>query len=159
MVRPATLADCTFLAERGLREQDVRELWIGTNSYPLQALERSFLASGGDAFTILVDGEPAAMFGVAPVLGAGVPPGVGAPWLLATPDLYRIRRALVRYTRAWVEWMNSIYPHLLNAVSAENTDAVRWLRLAGFEVREPAPLGVEGKPFHIFTRDKEAHDV
>jgi hypothetical protein len=42
---------------------------------------------------------------------------------------------------------------LENVVDARNTKSIRWLRRMGFEVLPAAPLGVEGRPFHLFVME------
>jgi hypothetical protein len=94
-----------------------------------------------------VDGELAAILGVAPV---NVLTGIGSPWMLGTPVLDRHQRVLVRSTPEYIARMLKAFPHLVNFVHAKNTTSVRWLRRLGFTLHEAVPYGALGEPFHPF---------
>lgn len=98
-------------------------------------------------WTGLVDGELAAIIGVAPV---NMLTGVGSPWMLGTPVLDRHQRVLVRMTPEYISRMLKVFPHLVNYVHAKNTTSVRWLRRLGFTLHEAVPYGPLGEPFHPF---------
>lgn len=98
-------------------------------------------------WTGLVDGELAAIIGVAPV---SILTGVGSPWMLGTPVLDRHQRVLVRMTPEYISRMLKAFPHLVNYVHAKNTTSVRWLRRLGFTLHEAVPYGPLGEPFHPF---------
>jgi hypothetical protein len=98
-------------------------------------------------WTGLVDGELAAIFGVAPINALT---GVGSPWMLGTPVLDRHQRILVRRTPENIAPMLKMFPHLVNYVHAKNTTSVRWLRRLGFTLHEAVPYGPLGEPFHPF---------
>lgn len=98
-------------------------------------------------WTGLVDGELAAIIGVAPV---NMLTGVGSPWMLGTPVLDRHQRVLVRMTPEYISRMLKAFPHLVNYVHAKNTTSVRWLRRLGFTLHEAVPYGPLGEPFHPF---------
>lgn len=139
MIVPATMAHCLEVLAN-LREQDRKELYaLGTN--PVEAITAGL---GPHAFAWLLDREPAAVFGVAPDGRHGV------PWFLATDAIYRAPRVLARYTRPWVEWMQSLYPLLYNVALTENTASLRWLKRAGFELH--TPVEINGHEFTPFTR-------
>jgi hypothetical protein len=94
-----------------------------------------------------VDGELAAILGVAPI---NMLTGIGSPWMLGTPVLDRHQRVLVRSTPEYIGRMLKAFPHLVNFVHAQNTTSVRWLRRLGFSLDEAAPFGALGEPFHRF---------
>lgn len=108
----------------------------------VSSVNRSVLCWSG-----LVDGELAAIIGVAPVSLMG---GVGSPWMLGTPVLDAHSRVLVRRTPEYIAKMLKAFPHLVNFVHAENTTSVRWLRRLGFTLHEAVPYGPLGEPFHPF---------
>ena len=98
-------------------------------------------------WTGLVDGELAAILGVAPI---NMLAGIGSPWMLGTPVLDRHQRILVRMTPEYISRMLKAFPHLVNYVHAKNTTSVRWLRRLGFTLHEAVPYGPLGEPFHPF---------
>lgn len=130
-----------------LRDQDVAELDAAG-----LADHREVIADGirrsAFCFACRIDGRMAAIFGVAPFGGLMSPTGV--PWLLGTPEVPRHRRILARQARPYILRMLALYPHLINAVHAENTVAVHWLKRMGFTLLPAAPYGPRGAPFHYF---------
>lgn len=130
-----------------MRDQDVAEcLACGIN--PRAAVTEGVTRSTW-SLTALVDGEVAAIFGVAPLGGVLDPRGV--PWLLGTPLVPKYRRILARHAAPYIRTMLRAYPHLVNHVHARNTVAVAWIKRMGFTVHdETHPVGPEGEPFHLF---------
>ena len=129
-LRPADLAECRAYGRIDIRagiEDNVR---------------RSTLC-----WTGLVDGELAAILGVAPI---NMLTGIGSPWMLATPVLDRHQRVLVKETPKYINRMLNTFPHLFNFVHERNTTSVRWLRRLGFVLHEPIPFGALGEPFRPF---------
>jgi hypothetical protein len=148
-LRPANGKDIKLVAA-AMRECDVAEIWAASHGHPRRALERG-LASSVFSRTGLVGPVPVCIFGVSP---GSLLTGVGVPWMLATPGLVRAQRPFLRLSRPVVDAMNDIFPVLVNYVDARNTDSVRWLRSLDFVVEDPAPHGVEGLPFHRFSRTR-----
>lgn len=133
-----------------MRPEDVREVWASHEHTPEEALDASFWRST-KAWTCLVRGSPAFMWGVAPresLLG-----NVGCPWLLGTPAIKDVRRDFVRNCRKYVGMMQELYPRLENYVHAENKVSIRWLKWCGFELaEEPEEYGVNPEKFYRFWR-------
>lgn len=100
------------------------------------------------AYCALVDGEVAAIFGIAP-WGSLIGP-MGVPWLLGSDLILRHRKLFVRMAPLYIERMRSVHPHLLNIVDSRNALAVRWLRRAGFTVHSPNYVAPTGVLFHVF---------
>ncbi len=98
-------------------------------------------------WTGLVDGELAAIIGVAPI---NMLSGIGSPWMLGTPVLDRHSRVLVRLTPAYIARMQSAFPHLANFVHVDNRTSVRWLCRLGFTLHEAVPYGANGELFFPF---------
>lgn len=97
---------------------------------PLVGLQASIEASV-EAWTVELDGQPAAIFGLAPTSGTA-----GAPWLLATDAFPRawmgVARRAVRIVRTWARMMP-----LANYCDTQNVVALRFLEWLGFTV-EPS---------------------
>lgn len=146
-VIPATAAHAAELAPR-LREADVAEVRATAGYAPLEALERSLLAST-EAYALLLGGELAGLFGVVGLEGtvAGGYAG-GVIWLLGSDAIPLRRRAFLSLSRRMVAEFRTRYPVLFNYVDARNEASLRWLRWLGFEIAPAAPFGVEGRPFH-----------
>ena len=98
--------------------------------------------------TCFVDGEPAAIFGLAGALLDDT----GMPWLATTPAIERIKVSFVRYGRAEVALMLQIRPRLVNYVDARYDRAQRFLSALGFALHPPEPYGPNGELFRRFER-------
>lgn len=129
-----------------MRRADVAEVQAAGHE-PLAALRES-VARSAQAWTATVGGDPAAIFGVAP-LGSALDPR-GAPWLLGTDAVPRSRRALAVLTPRYIRAMLGEYPHLINLVHAPNTVAVEWLRHVGFTLGQTVSHPATGEPFIVF---------
>ena len=135
-----------------MREQDAHEaVSLGYN--PGELLKISYDSSLMRK-TALVNGRVAACWGV-----CGMPMGyTGRPWLVTSDEVYNesaFTYALIY--REEVKKMAEIFPVLENYVETEYTQSVRLLKLIGFHINEPIPLGVNGELFTRFVWVKNAN--
>jgi hypothetical protein len=132
-----------------MRPEDVLEVAAAGGETPRGALEDG-LRRSEIAETLLVDGRPVAMWGVAPdderPFGFGQDAGI--VWLLATGEVATIPVAFCRAAMEALERHGPKYSALRNAVDARYTTALRWARWLGFRVGPAVPAGVNGEPFH-----------
>lgn len=145
-LRAPTPADVDALAA-GLRPQDQDELDACGQPDHRAAIAASVEASAW-CRAVLVDGQLAAILGVAP-FGTLLAPA-GAPWMLGTDLVPRHRRTLARLAPRYIRRMLRDFPALKNYVHARNTIAVRWLQRIGFRLHPAQPYGPLGEPFHQF---------
>ena len=145
---PAEAAHIAPIAAH-MREVDRHEVKASHGHTPGEALAAS-LARSDLAWTCLVDEEPAFMWGAA--RQGSLITRTGSPWLLATPAMYKVRRAFLRHSRHYVELMQVRFPRLENYVHAANRLSLRWLVWCGFTV-EDAPTLISGEPFLFFWRE------
>jgi hypothetical protein len=132
---PATEAHARELALT-MRMEDAREVMASAGWTPLQALLESLKVSDSPK-TLLVDGSPAAIWGVMPV---DLVNGVGAIWLLTGDAVNRWPMAFLRRCRAEVRRLHERWPVLVNAIDARYETACRWAFWLGFDVEDPAPM-------------------
>lgn len=130
------------------READRAECWAADRSSVTASLQRA-LPNSAKAWTGLVHGVPACVFGVAP---ASLLTGVGVPWMLGTDRLEQAERPLVRLSRPTLDVMHALFPRLVNFVDNRNERAMRWLAWLGFTLSDPVPMGPDGLPFRRFER-------
>lgn len=97
-----------------------------------------------------IDGELAAMFGC----GGSMLGAVGTPWLLTTPAVERAPLLFVRNVRAEVGKMLELFPRLTGYVADAYPQAVGMLRMVGFTVGEPVPLGPNRAAFREYTMER-----
>ena len=141
---PAHLVDL----EADLREDDACEILRFGNTKG-KAIWRSFKNSIY-AKTVLIDGKVAACWGLyGVVLG-----GVGTPWLLTTPLVESNYIPLVLLYREEVKKMLGMFDVLENFVDAGYARAIRLLKLIGFHVDDPMPLGPQNALFRRFEIKK-----
>lgn len=148
--RAPTPEDLAQLA-LNLREQDRAELVAAGWDDFRTALEESVRFSKWTLVAV-VDGEPACVFGCAEYGSLLAPDGV--PWFLGTDAVTRHRRVLQRQAPRYIGAMLQDYPRLFNAVHADNTVAVRWLRRLGFTLHPATPAPPTGAPFHVFEMNR-----
>ena len=102
--------------------------------------------------TALVDGVPAAMFGVLGTLLGNK----AQIWLMTTPDVYKV--SPLRFARTYqeeVHKMLKIFQRLENFVDVEYHAAIRLLDIIGFNIGEPEPIGVGGAIYRHFWIGRE----
>ena len=144
-VVPATWAHVDELAET-MRQDDVNEIWASSYSTPQTALSCA-LRGSLQAWTGLIDGRVACMFGVVPESLMG---GSGFPWMLGSDLIISHQKLFLRRCRKNVAMMAEQFNYLHNYVDDRNVKAVKWLEWLGFEIGEPEPFGVLGLPFRHF---------
>lgn len=132
---------------RTMRAADRAEIAACGVPDPANALQWS-LDRATWAYCALVDGEVAAIFGIAPY--GSLVGGTGVPWLLGSDLLQKHRKAFLRLAPHYIELMRMVHPKLLNIVDSRNTLAVRWLRHAGFTVHPASFVMPSGVLFHVF---------
>lgn len=149
-IRPAEEADAVALAP-AMRRADAAEVLASGGFQPLEALLSALRwtrARGGESWVALIDGRPAALFGVArPAMLSSR----AVPWLLTGELIDRHPAVLWRGSKAVVaDWLER-YGHLEQQIDARYEQALRWAARLGFEVAEPAPFGQDGRPFCKIT--------
>lgn len=142
---PADASHIASIAER-MRAADVDEVMAASGRTPHEALEIS-LRKSAIAWTALIDGRPEIMFGAGDL---NVLTLTAAPWLLGTDAVAQNYRAFLRGSLDWRDQLLGRYAVLRNVVDDRNEISKRWLRWMGFELSEPAALGVNGEMFRLF---------
>lgn len=132
-----------------MRKSDQQEVWYASLETPLEAVANSMAMSQGFCYTVIDDGQPIAVFGVASDDKA---PELGFPWLLGTPAI-KGSKYFIAISREWCDKMLAYKPTLINYVWSKNRDSIRWLRWCGFTVNEkPTAHGPFNKDFYPFGR-------
>ena len=149
---PATIEHAVLLAPN-LRDSDVRELMASAGHAPLEALIKSVRVSDGDmAWTALVDGVPAVMWGVAPHSNTA---SIGVVWLLASDLIYQIKKTFLKECPKYITLMHMRYKMMLNYVDIRHTASLIWLDQLGFFVADFQPSYGAGKtPFLLFMSQR-----
>lgn len=87
------------------------------------------LANEFPSFTLLIDGEPAAIFGG----HAETMLGEARLWMLTTPLILKHVVPLLRASRGYVQWMRKNYGPVIGMVDSEFEASKRWLLWIGFK--------------------------
>ena len=140
--RQSIYDDCIYLAPL-LRFADKREILDSVGLNPYQAIRQGFVLS--EICLTIVDTKdvPVGIFGVG---------SDGAIWLLATPEIKRIRFSFLRESRKVVNLLNHKYKLLWNYVDCRNELHLRWLKWCGFKFLRKINYGVNQKPFYEFIK-------
>ena len=116
-----------------MRREDRDEVIRATGRAPIIALASSFRASD-ECFSVMIDGRPEGMFGVATLNVVG---GLAAPWLLATDVITTNRREFLSASIWWRDKLFSRHNTLRNVVDCQNGASIRWLSWMGATFSEP----------------------
>ena len=141
-IRKTISEDIEFLAPR-LRYEDKREVLDSVGLTPYQALTDGFNLSQICLTIVDTKNIPVGMFGVSED---------GAIWLLASPDIKRIRFSFLRESRKVVNLLNHKYKILWNFVDCRNELHLRWLKWCGFKFLRKINYGVNQQPFYEFIK-------
>ena len=145
---PPAPHDIDFIANY-MRKADRDEVIAVVGKVDMRALLARCVHASSHCW-VASDGEPVAIFGVAPQT-----PGVGSPWLIGTDALVEpaMQLALVRDVRWYIAQWLTLYPRLENFVDVRNERSVRWLEHVGFKIHAPEKYGIEGHLFHRFEME------
>lgn len=143
--RPSTENDAIQLA-RSLRQADKDELAALSNRSHEMTLRIS-IQMCPEPITVLADDEIAAIFGVG---YSSILSLIGIPWLLGSEVMNRLDKPLLSVSRAVIEHWRTKHQTMINYVSADHHQSIRWLKWLGFTVHPAEPYGDFGNLFHKF---------
>lgn len=103
-----------------------------------------------EAWAWIDEGKPLAIAGV---ISRSLLGGVGAVWLLATPEAFVNRRVFWRSSKALVAYLRHQYVRLEGRVDVEHAASMRWLKRLGFHVIE-TPYEFDGRTFMPFVMER-----
>lgn len=134
------------LLAQNLREKDKQEA-IALGLDPVKALFNQYRIACYRK-TALIDGKVVAMWGLCGTLLATK----GQPYLVTSTDIEKI--SSFRFFRVYVQEVQNmvrLFPQLSNYVDASYHEAIRVLKLAGFQVSKPFCYGPDDKLFREFS--------
>lgn len=144
-VRAATLEDVLYLAPR-LRKADLREIFATGYKDPVESLTAGLESPDGCVVGTDPEGVPLIIGGTSP----SHEPLLGYGWMMASEDIHKHWVHVLRNTTQWINHYRKHYRVLANAVHAENTLHIRWLRWAGFHFLRRIEMNGEG--FYEFAK-------
>lgn len=129
-----------------LRPADATEVMLSHGMCPFEAVKSSFRESDVCRGIASDEGVPVGLCGV---VGHRI-------WMLGTPDLTATRRGRWQLIVEGRKWVDSCFEEvggpLFNQVYSKNTESIRWLKMLGFTVDIPKPIGKSGALFCDFWR-------
>ena len=141
-IRAAGPGDAAALGPR-LREADLAEVHL--SGFPDGAAALAYgLARSVEAWTLLIDGLPAAMFGLNPKTLMG---SEAVVWLLGAPELGRIKKTFMRLSPHIIAEWSRRFPVLYNLVPRDYAKSLAWLRWLGVNVDKP--VTVDGQDWQL----------
>ena len=147
--RRITYKDVDLFSSMTLRQADIDELRVATGfPKPMDAL-RSSVAHSTEWSEICQDtntGEILTLFGL-----GRISEDIGVPWMVASPNLIKYRKVLMRYSKKIIQEMLDQFPLLNNYVDSRNEVHIHWLRHMGFTFTGK-DLMIRGIPFKYFFK-------
>jgi hypothetical protein len=126
-VRRATPEDAVSLAKR-LRKADLKEISAVGRTSPEESLMVGVLSPDSCYVAVDENDVPHIIFGTHP----SDDHFLGYVWMMASEQITEHWVQILRETRPWIDTIRNHYRVLANAVHADNTVHIRWLRWAGF---------------------------
>lgn len=109
---------------RDFEKKTVEKLQVNVFELVLDAIRNEY-----PCFVLLVDNEPAAIFGGA----SETLLGECRLWMLTTPLIERYQIQLLRASKRFVQWMRENYGPVIGMVDSEFEKSRNWLRWIGFK--------------------------
>ncbi len=134
-----------------IREADRVEVYEFSRRSPARALADAVRRSDRSA-TLLIDGQPAAVLGVA---RRSLLSTTGTPWGLGTDAVTEKPRAWWPLCKGGLARMMQTHDVLENYVHDANIVSMRWLSSMGFDIGPSRPLGWRGAGYRKFVLCKE----
>lgn len=148
-VVPAKASHLKHLAKY-MRQSDKDEVAASVGWEPEYALHASLKDSSRAYVMLDRAGTPFVIFGVAPLHGH---PGVGVPWLLATPLVEAHRIFCLKTSLKYINEFLQDYDLLLNFVDVRNRLSIEWIKWCGFKIADyREEFGVARIPFLQFSK-------
>lgn len=132
-----------------MRDEDRAELIAGGYSAPRHMLFQ-FWRDSVEARAGFIDGDLAAMFGWNGALASSS----CHVWLVTTPVIERMPVAFAKEARAFLQGLLATKRQLLSGCVAGYDRSLRFWRLMGFRILEPAVVPQTGALFHTLVMER-----
>ena len=150
LLRDAKISDAITIG-KNMREADRKEIWSASRLRPYKACVMSLIDSQL-AFAVEFDGVTVAIMGV---VHLSLMSNRGVIWLLGTDGIDKLPITFGRHTKNIIEEFFQEWDSLENWVHKDNLKSLKWLRLAGFEIGDPQPYGVDKELFRRIRKERD----
>ena len=149
-VRPFEKGDVNKLVPR-LRASDVLEIAavMGPGKSTKECVDMSVEASR-EVYALILNEEIISIWGVA---NSEIVDHFGIPWLVASPDIEKVYRKIVRYSKDWVDHISRDYEGLYNFVHVPHWQSQKWLQMCGFNIVTQLKYGFNDEEFYLFLKE------
>lgn len=130
IIRPSTSDDIIFLFNK-LRKADIEEISL-LGYTPLRALMESYIKSE-ESFTAIIDKQIAGMFGIARLKENK---NIASIWFLGSDEINKIPFKWIKIGKSYIKYFLTKYKYLINTVSKQNFQHIKWLKLMGANFTE-----------------------
>jgi hypothetical protein len=144
-ITPTRLSD--VWAFEKMRPADAAEVLATGSASPIAAVLESWEVSE-ETWTARINGEVAAVFGVALHPQGELLAPLGVVWLLTTTAVDKSPIAFYRRSKQVAVDFHARYGRLVNYVDARYAQALAWAARIGFTVHPPMKFGTKGELFH-----------
>lgn len=150
-LRPITPLDYNFVGNHfKMREIDEREAQAITGVNPYIALRQSMLCSKHVWAVQPAGGVTIGYLGVVEMEQDGI------PWFVASDELDKHKKLLLKWSPRILAVLNAGYPTLINFVSVENKKTINWLKWLGFTIDTEEIIFTDPNvPFYRFTKESK----
>jgi len=147
-VRETRQDDLEHLADN-LRDADLDELHAQCDLEPLTTLKLAMVLAKRCMTVSDLKGTPLGIFGV----NSTSIKGLGAIWMMATPDLLKHREQFMRECKDTIREVSQGYSCVFNYTDERNTVHHRWLKWCGFTfIKRHSDFGLDKQPFLEFVK-------
>jgi hypothetical protein len=151
-VQPAKLEDVAAIEVIGFRAADEHECRVAIGDSAAEQCYKALEMSEAITLSIMNEGYPVGMFGIAPFSAMGIPPGTGVLWLLGSEGIKEIRDDFLLQSRDWINFLQIHYPFGFNFVHAENHASLRWCEFVGFKFEGEMMYGIDPENQELFVK-------
>jgi hypothetical protein len=147
--RPAIIEDAVYLSKY-IREDDIQEVRAMSGNDILSSLIFGVLFSDEPLAICGDDNKVIGLMGVIDNKDTDIK--IGSVWLLASDELLKYKRQLIKESLKYTEFYQSKYDILWNYVDKRNITHIRWLKFCGFSFIKEVNIGIENRKFLEFIR-------
>ena len=149
-LRDSVQSDIPWLASN-IRKADLMEIEAAGNPDPYRAFENGFGLSVPNAYTIVIDGIPAAMMGTSRPIDPETK--IGTVWMLGTQDLEKRPIAFLRHMKNnYLPILERGYDALVNVIDSRNKLHIDFIKWLGFSIIRPIEMGDDKIKFYEFAK-------
>lgn len=147
--RKPTDDDCAYIAEH-TRPSDIAEMvvTVGSGMNMRGVVHQSYIRS---RFCMTFCGPSSRPLAISGVVASPSIAKVGLPWMLGTTEMVKYpRQILIESKRFMKRALESGFEYLYNYVHDANEPSKRYLKVIGFKLHEPEPMGPYDALFRKF---------